>query len=294
VSLLYLDAQNGQFSSGAYFGATAINARMSAPVGSDRVDILAYNSPNPSGIQVNETLVAARSLDSQAVPGSLNGGVTVVLGAPDQTIPQPITYNNVPPGFTAPSSIASFIPGGEDYSIVLAQDATSQYPSMPTGTAWSGGTYVIDASSIPIAGGTGTGPVYAFAFLTSGAPVSFTFPAPWNYAGPTPAALPAVNMAYAGFPGTTGVSQVAWIDWGLGTDTQSQYQIMATANYQNGSTALSFPNLSGINGFLAPPASGSQVEWVAAILQSESGSIPTLPASESGKEVANSGIYTVP
>jgi hypothetical protein len=101
-------------------------------------------------------------------------------------------------------------------------------------------------------------------------------------------------MYYTGFTGTTGVSQVAWINWGADIETQSQYQIMATANYQNGSTNLTFPDLSAASGFLAPPASGTTVEWVAAILESSSGDIPTLPASASGREVANAGTYTVP
>lgn len=80
------------------------NFSLIAPAGTDRVEVLAYNSTS-QGLQAPTTLVAARNFDNQNVPGTLNSGSQVVLGAGDRTTPEQITYSNVPSGYAAPSTI---------------------------------------------------------------------------------------------------------------------------------------------------------------------------------------------
>jgi hypothetical protein len=130
---------------------------------------------------------------------------------------------------------------------------------------------------------------------TTGGPLSVAFPAAWSYAGPTPAALPAFDLAYSGFSGNTGVIDSAILTWPLTGATQSVLQVFATGDYLNGSTTLTVPNFSSLTGFLAAPASATQVSWVATIDQ---GSYPSfqqpIPANSTTTTVSNMGTYTVP
>ncbi|MGA7886318.1 MAG: hypothetical protein WCA44_11295 [Acidobacteriaceae bacterium] len=135
--------------------------------------------------------------------------------------------------------------------------------------------------------------------VSSGGPVSFTFPAPWSYSGPTAAALPSFTMSYSGFSGQANVSENAWIFWGTGSGgifstSTDEIQEEATGNYQGGSTTLAIPDLSGVAGFMAPPASGTQVEWNAWIEQQSWGFASPLPSNAVWNTVSNVGLYTVP
>ena len=129
---------------------------------------------------------------------------------------------------------------------------------------------------------------------TAPSPLSFTFPAAWTYAGPTPSALPTFNFVYTGFSAKSGVFVAATILWN-GSFGYNLFQVSATANYQNGSTSLAFPDLSSLTGFPPAVASGTQVQWSAAIAQSSSGPEQTLPANGGTlTAVENNGTYMVP
>ncbi len=295
ASFLDIDAWSGpNFSQGA--GA---NFSFAAPTGSDQVDVLAYTETF-QGIELLLSLAGAKSFSGQAVPGALNGGSTVVLTAADATTPEAITYNNVPSGFAAPTLVAAFDPAGQDFGIALALGATSQYPALPAGMVQSGDTYDIEAWT----NGGQTGNILGgqtllvLSTFTSGGPVSITFPAPWTYNGPTPAKLPTLDFTYNGFAGKAGVSDSAALYWFPSSTVQREIQISASENYQNGSTSLTFPDLSGLPGFLADPASGSQVTWAAIIDQSSAGVfgglLQKLPANQTMNEVLDSAEYVVP
>ena len=98
-------------------------------------------------------------------------------------------------------------------------------------------------------------------------PGAINLPAPWSYAGPTPAALPTFNYSYAGFSGMTDIEQVAFIYWAQGTTSAEQIQVTATANYQNGAMLITIPDLSGLTGFIAPAPSSTGVGWIASVNQ---------------------------
>jgi len=94
------------------------------------------------------------------------------------------------------------------------------------------------------------------------------------------------------------ISQQAAIYWGEGiwafgipADLDS-ITMTATANYQNGSTAMSIPDLSSLTGFLASVPSGTTVDWTAEYSQGDPNL--TTPPSGSIQSVSNSGSYTEP
>ena len=176
---LDIDAWNGpNFSQGGV--ATLVgNFSFTAPAGSDQVEVLAYNQ-TLNGFGVSVALAAAKTFSGQAVPGALNGGNTVVLTAADATTPETITYNNVPSGFRAASSLAVFESAGQDFGIALAEGATSQYPALPAGMVQSGGFYEVEAQTNGGFTGNVSGgqSLVVLSTFTSGGPVSITFPTP--------------------------------------------------------------------------------------------------------------------
>jgi len=263
---------------------TAFN--LTVPAGTDRVEVLAYDAPSP-GLGTTTTLLAARNFDNQSVPGALNGGAQVVLGSADRTTLEPITYTNVPAGYSASTFVGLLMANGAG-GFAISQSA-SQYPALPAGAVESGDSYALIASARNAAKPTEI--MYVAKSATTAGPVSFAFPTPWAYAGPSPAALPTFNFNYTGFDQSTNVNQLASITWGLAPSTQ--ISIEASASFQNGSTTLQIPDLSAIQGFFPAPTSGTRVIWVALI--GEGGLVDQQPATtDSTASVTNSGTYTVP
>lgn len=261
---------------------------LSAPAGNDRVMVLVYAPAGPGGNQAATSLVATKNFNSQAVPGSLNGGATIVLGAADQTTTAPLTYQNVPPGYTAPTTLVGYQIAGNG-SISIAGLATSTYPVVPAGAAEMGDSY----SFLAHASSTSQ-PSQAIAVRTTlptAGPASIAFPPAWPYAGPTPAPLPSFDLSYTGFPATSVYREVGLI-WLVDDTAENLVSVTATQNYLNGSTTVVIPDLTGLAGFLASPASGANVTWNAAILQRGVSSV----SSSSGTiaTVSNSGTYSVP
>jgi hypothetical protein len=263
---------------------TAFN--LTAPAGTDRVEVLAYDSTFP-GFGITSTLVAARNFDNQAVPGSLNGGAQVVLGPADRTTTEPITYNNVAAGYSASTFVGLIMANGKG-GFAISQ-STSQYPVLPAGAFKSGDSYTFIASARNSAKPTET--MFVAQSSTTAGPVSFAFPTPWVYSGPSPAALPTFNFDYTGFAQSTNVHQLGSITWGLTPSTQISME--ASASFQNGSTTLEIPDLSAIQGFFPAPTSGTRVIWVALI---GPGGLADQQSANTGStaSVTNSGIYTVP
>jgi len=261
-----------------------------APTGSNQVEVVAYNSlPN-----FINNVVAAKNFSNQTVPGALNGGNTVVLGAADETTPEPLTYQNVLSGYGAPSTEVSYNLGGSG-EFTIAESATSEYPALPSGAVENGDYYVfVASSSIASTSNSSGGQVYVYTASATGGPESITFPAAWTYGGPTPAALPSFDLSYAGFSGKTDVFDWASISWSGSSTVEYLVQVVATGNYLNGSTTLAIPDLSGGTGFLSAPASGTDVIWEADISQGNFPSLQPLPLNGTVKAVSTLGTYVVP
>ena len=288
-------AENGNGSSA--WGSTTVNASGSfaAPVGSDRVEVFALASTSGSFGKV----VAARAFAGQAVPGSLNGGAAVVLGAADATTPQPITFQNVPTGYLPGETYVSLNMGPVNYAL---GGGTTQYNALPATALESGDYYTLSAAAIRPLPSSGA-PVFAplaevgvTVNSTSGGPMTFNLPAPWIYAGPTPATWPTFDFSgYTGFAGQSGIYDTGNVYWttagGLGSYSVS---ITASANYLHGATSLTVPDLSGLQGFLSPPASGTQVTWIAQIFQNSGGFMQPAQPNSTVPSVLNSGGYNEP
>lgn len=278
------------FLSGQALGSATEPLSMDAPAGSDRVLVLAYNQ---SQGEFEQGPLAAKNFESQTVPGALNGGDTVVFGTADETASEPITYSNVPSGFNAGSFVlVQLVMGGVD-AVLYQLGAATSYPVMPASATESGDYYLVYGG----AGETGSNSFVSSGTATSGGPVSFALPAPWSYSGPTPAALPSFTLNYTGFSGQANVYQEVEIDcWsGCNSTVANLIQVDATVDYQDGSTTLAIPDLSGVTGFLAPPTSGMGVLWYADVWKTSYGLTNVVPPLNSTwSEVSNSGYYTVP
>jgi len=239
--------------------------------------------------------IAARILRHQTIPGALNGGATVVFASADETVPQTIAYNNVPNGYSLVGrDVVYHTAGGAEVQLDLNEAPLTQYLAMPSDAYQSGDYYDISVEAYDAASGAGD---WIEEYASSPSPQSFTFPAPWSYAGPAPADLPTFNFAYSGFSGMSDISQEADIEWDQGQLTQGtldfvEIEMTATANYQNGSTAMSLPDLSNLKGFLAPAPSGTTVDWNARFYQGNP--FLTSPPNGTIQSVGNSGSYTEP
>lgn len=283
-----IDAQSGSAPQSMYGTGLNANFSFSAPPGSDRVEVLAFNSVM-IGIGQTISLVAAKNFSGQAVPGALNGGDTVTLGAADETTPEAITYNSVPAGYSAPTTQASYFEvGGDGFMIAIA--ATTVYPALPASATESGDYYYLLASAYST---SSFGSVFAVTTQASAGPVSFTFPPTWSYAGPAAATWPSFDLSYKGFSGKTGGCNQMNLQW-LNSSTLSDIYFVATANYLNGSTTVAVPDLAGIPGFLNSPATGTEVQWSAAIYQNNYECLLPVPLNGTVVAVSDSGSYTAP
>ena len=239
-----------------------------------------------------DNYLALRILRAQTVPGSLNNGALVDFTAADEIQPQPISYANIPSGFSLGRPFVSYQTGGGAQIILDSDGPTGQYLAVPAAAFQSGDSYYFAA----VAGGNPNSGAASPAvgverYTSSGGPQSFTFPAPWSYAGPTAAALPTFNFAYSGFPSSSKPYYLADLIWNGVTGDFREINMTSTANYQNGSTAMTIPDISGVNGFLTAPGSGT-VTWSADIVQ---GSFTaTNPLSGTITYAGNFGTYVLP
>lgn len=286
------------------------------PPGSYAVVLMLYDS--------SWNALAVKSAGSQTVPGSVNDGSPVDFGAADATTLQPITYLNVPAGYSVPSTSVTVDAMGLSGPALLemngglgipsgSQNLLTQYSMLPASIGQSGDRYEIQSSTTEQLSSSTTSVVSVLANLTGGGPATITFPAPWSYAGPIPAALPAFDFSYPRIPGQSGLSYKGNLQWTPASGTEDMILISLTQNYQSTSPSVTVPDLSAIPGFLAPPVSGTQVSWrvsisaglaaglstgsslnAAAISSRTTPSVSSNPTSTSGSTVSNSGTYTVP
>jgi hypothetical protein len=298
-----LAAATGSVNASAIPGATQVIVANSAPLASVGVSG-SFSALLPSGNRDivflaengNGVVLGVKILRSQTVPGAVNGGGTVVFAPTDVTTQQPVTINNVPSGSSAASSVVQYVTiGGTDLflekSTNILNGPAGSYPAVPVTETQSGDFYFYQST----ASVTGSEEVGALQSTTSGGgPVTLTLPAPWSFGGPAPSALPTFTFNYSGFVGLPAVSQQARIGWVTPTILNESITVTATASFQNGATTLAFPDLTSVNGFLAPP-SGVQISWSAEIFGGTAQAFNmTLPGSNSVAFVRNQGTYTQP
>jgi len=237
---------------------------------------------------------AVKILRAQTVPGTLNSGNTIRFEASDQTTTQTMSISNVPSGFASPTASVEYITSGGT-SFVLNGSATTQYPVVPAAYVQTGDFYSFQANASDT--GTHSTSVGVMQNDTGGGAATLSLPAPLSYAGPQPAALPTFDFSYSGFSGMGAVAQQAEIEWIPSTNSLYSLTVIATGNYQAGSSSITIPDLSSVAGFLPSASSGSEIYWVASVW---GGTTPVFdylsapPSSGSVSFVEQSGTFTTP
>lgn len=243
--------------------------------------------------------VAVKILRNQIVPGAANGGNTITLGLGDLVSTQPVTFTNVPAGFTPLNTSATYQTSGFT-QIFLSHSASTQYPAIPAAAMQSGDRYLFLTTTTDVA--TQTSGIFVAQTSTSGAPVTIALPDPWFYSGPVPAAFPTFTFNYSRFSSLPVAVYNVQLDWGLGQPevpggTSLFLYVQATKAYLNGSNTITVPDLTAIPGFFASPPSGNGVEWGASIQAGpgpEDQFAPSLPNNSAIVQVTTSGSYTEP
>jgi hypothetical protein len=292
-----VEADNGSSGEEDFIAGDSEQFSESLPAGTDRVAVEGYvYTAGQNGSNAVFTLAAVRNFDGVSVPGAVNSGNTVTLGAADQVTTQPITYNNAPGGFSTPTTVAWYEWNGGG-GILLSNGATNQYPVAPAGAAESGDFYdLISTTSMSASSGVFEAETIE-TNTASGSPLAVNFPAPWSYSGPTPSAQPTFDMANSSITGTTGVTESGELEWfvpSVESTSVDIWSVSATGNYLNGSTSLAFPNLGGLTGFVSGPASGDTANWFAFISKSSAASGQSVIPSGTITSVETSGSFTVP
>ena len=239
------------------------------------------------------TLLAMKIVRSQTVPGVANGGNPITLAASD-AIPttMPISIVNAPAAFNPPSVIhfPSYVTANGSYAIGIGDPfLPTGYSVAPAAQAQPGDYYLLDMIA-----GLGNRSVSTTHLLKTAAPVTLTLPNPWTATPPTPARFPTFTFDYTGFTGQPAVADVAILSWTQGAIPFSM-SVISTANNQNGATALTFPDLTSIPGFVPVAPAGTTISWGAATVggttQFYAG--PT-PIPQTISRVSNQGSYIQP
>src|SRR5262249_24803877 len=161
-------------------GTSGSPFNVSLPTGTNDVAAVAVDS--------SMNALAVRMLRSQTVPGTLNGGSTVILGPSDLTTLQPVTVSGLPAGFAAPTEFVDYH-NANGTLIILYNGPATQYRAMPAAAVGAGDFYLYAASSTNILNHTSfVGSIQTT--TTGGGPITHTLPQAWSYAGPSPAVLP--------------------------------------------------------------------------------------------------------
>jgi hypothetical protein len=266
-------------------GSVPFNATLT--VGTDDVAFAVFNSSsNIGGIKI---------LRGQTVPGAINGGNTVIFGPSDVPTTQPLNVN-IPAGFSLNFITEDYFTAGPNSTSLLLDSSLTQYQAVPTASAQNGDSYLFTVQASNATSSLGL----SQSITNGGGPLTLALPAPWSYAGPTPAALPTFDLNYSGVAGLPTVTQTVDIGWQTSANPLVLFEItvLATGSYQNGATTITIPDLSGIPGFFGPASSGTTVPWAGVI---RGGSLPlknflpSLPHTDSSSVfVLNTGSYVVP
>ena len=205
-----------------------------------------------------------------------------------------MNISNVPSGFASPAASVEYVTSAGT-SFVLEGSATTQYPVVPAAYVQTGDFYSFQANASDT--GTHSTSVGVMQNDTGGGAATLSLPAPVSYSGPQPAALPTIDFSYSGFSGMGAVAQQAEIEWIPSTNSLYSLTVIATGNYQAGSSSIAIPDLTAVAGFLPSASSGSEIYWV---VSAWGGTTPVFdylaapPSSGSVSFVEQSGTFTAP
>jgi hypothetical protein len=207
-------------------------------------------------------MLAVHIVRSQTVPGIINSGNPITFLASDALGLQPYSVVNLPAGFPPLPAFAAGYMTANGTFISLLSSTTAHYPTISSAESQPGDYYAFAANDVnqAITQSIGT----SLTTSTAGA-IDLSLSEPLAYSAPTPAAFPSFNLTYAGFANDIAVSYWAEILWAVPSISQYTITVTATAAYQNSSTMLAVPDLSGLGGFLPSPNSGTMIGWRAGV-----------------------------
>lgn len=282
-------------------GQVVVNGPFSAimPEGTSDLGVLVYDGERDA------VLLAAKILHDQAVPGVLNGGNVITFQPSDEMTSQPLGIN-IPAGYSLGEVYVAFSTNSISFELddLGYPRFSTQYLVMPPAAVQRGDYYVFDVGGYSSDFRQGERTEQS---IKGGGPVTISLPAPYTYAGPPPAPLPTFTFDYPGFSNV--LAQEGGIGWSLAGSTGIGYgiDVTATANFQNGANTIVILDIASLTGFLASPASGTNVGWATTIWGGSLQPFPanvilsflpfggSLPANgNSVSDVTVSGTYTVP
>jgi hypothetical protein len=241
-----------------------------------------------SALDAFGNVLAVKIVRAQMVPGSINGGVPIVLTTGDDVIPQNVTVNNVPPGSNTALVMNYRTVNGT--VIPLQVQSTATYGAVSPGNTFGGDMYEFQAIGQRVNAAVGT-----TNFTPVGSSVSLNLPAPWIYAGPVPSQYPSFSYAYSGLSGSAMLSYYAQVSWQSVSLATNSIGVFATPAYLGTLTTVTIPNLSAVPGFVPVAPSGTLITWLAQIY---GGSFPAYtfppPSTAAISFAQQNGVYTQP
>lgn len=255
-------------------------------------------------LDANLNVLAVKMEPAQTIPGTLNGGNTILFGPADLITRQTCTLTNLASTFLGGPFVQYKTVNGTVFALnSVSSNGVTSYAVVPAAATQSGDSYLFAGLANTVS--TPGQPVTPIQILdieqrttSGGGPVTLALPAPWSFPGPQPATFPTFTFNYAGFPqGLNTVAEQAEISWSTASSTRNSISITASANFLNGAVTLAIPDLSSISGFPGAAPSGTTVNWIADISAStahEAAVFATPPVNVSTALVQNSGTYTQP
>jgi hypothetical protein len=229
---------------------TSESFNLTATTGTTDLYAAAYDS--------SANLVGIKIVRSQTIPGAANGGNPIILAASDAVTALPVSITGVPAGFSAPILNPSYVSAHGGFPVGFSGfPAATMYGEVPASETQPGDYYFFNAVS-----GATNRQVSTQQYMTTAAPVTLAFPSPWTPQAPTPAVFPTLTFDYTGFSGQAAVADAASISWSQGS-TFFGFEVVATANFQNGATAVTLPDLTSLPGFFPMAPTGTTVTWAA-------------------------------
>ncbi len=244
----------------------------------------------------SSNILGVKMVRAQSVPGTVNGGNTIVFTPSDATTTQSLTVTNLPAGFVSPPAVGVDYFTANGTRILINNNSPGTYRALPAAATQPGDFYSYESNTNDTA--THNQAIGITQNTTSGGgPATIALPAPWSFSGPAAAALPTFTFNYSGFTGLAATADQAGIGWATGATSFNSITVTATGSFQNGLTTITIPNLSSLSGFFAPAPTGTTINWVGDIFggtAQEFNFFPLPPANGSISFVQNRGTYIEP
>lgn len=226
-------------------GPTSSASLQNVAAGTEDIGVAAYgttaNTP-PLGLQIQ------RGVNITGSP------ITIPpMNTSDQTGSESIAVTNIPSGYTN-YVIASYVTAGGTTIPINGMQVPTSYATIASGDSAQGDFYSVQSTSLN--GGAGVEVVQSFTMPQN---LTLNLPGVLSYGGPSPAPYPTFSAAYNGF---TGSGMTGWIASNSWVSSASEIEVVVYAtNTFLGSSSITIPNLSSVNGFVQAPPTNTLVGW---------------------------------